>query len=166
MKTLLFIICFLFVNYSFSQNINLKELIDFKTMSCIDIDTFLSVRNFEIFYDFYPSKNKNLIAKRHKLNGEDEFFSFGSNKPYLFPNKASFLYKTSNYKHYLNLLKQFKNFGFIEIKTQDRLVQVGLKLYKKLDLIIETSISNIGLKGVTNEYEFIIWNAFDYYNLH
>jgi hypothetical protein len=162
----IFIICIFSVNYSFSQNLNLKELIDFKTMSYIDIDTFLSVRNFEIFYDFYPSKNKNLIAKRHKLTGEDEFISFSSKEPYLFPNKAFFFYKTSNYEHYLNLLKQIKNLGFIEIKSQDRWVQVGLKLFKKLDLIIETSITNLGTKGVPKEYEFNIWNSFDYYSLH
>jgi hypothetical protein len=166
MKTLVFIFCFFFVNYSFSQNINLKELIAFKTMSYIEIDTFLSVRNFEVNYDFYPSKNKSLIANRHKITGEDEFITFSSKEPYLFPNKASFFYKTSNYEHYLNLLKQIKNYGFIEIKSQDRWVQVGLKLFKKLDLIIETSITNLGTKGVPNEYEFFIWNAFDYYSLH
>lgn len=154
MKIIIFFISFFIINYSFSQNINLKELLAFKTMSYDEIDTFLSVRNFDVGYDFFPSNNKSLFASRDKYTPEVEFLSFKSKELYLFPDKYNFLYITSSYKHYLSLLKQIKNSGFIELKSKDEWEWVGKKLFKKLDVIIETSISNLPINGVPHEYEF------------
>ena len=155
-------ISFFFVNYVYSQNINLEELLFLRTKSYIEIDSFLTNRQFVVSYDYYPENYCQLFAVREKISGESETLCFISPKPYIY-QKGDYYYRTSNKNHYLSILKQIKNNGYLENKSKNEVVEIGLKLFKKNKIIIECHYT---FYGKSREYTFTFWDEYIYDCLH
>lgn len=166
MKTIL---AFLFIFsglMSFSQNLSLDELISLRKKELVDVEEFLTNKNWSLLSAEEPNDNKMgiIVLAYNKSNYDDKAQSFIK---YYYSNKSKNkrLNIQVNKKDIYNLyLTKLKSLGYKILNSKIENGEI-IKIYEGKTIIIEITVATQkdGLENTKTYYNFFLVEKDDYY---